>query len=283
MVQRTGQGRGILSVVFGLLLHSTSVPSAACLIPAPHLTSTIHHWSQNKLVCKKSANCIMSNEDTGGSNSRVTRRSGGRRSDGEGNAKNVAHSDRIANPNSRPMDGTSSMSVVGPDYMQVLRGELFGQQVALVLCGESHEDAIDVTRKDGYFLPKEGWVNSSKVEAIASMLSLLPNGKSEMFKVRVVKQKADISQKGAQHWAYEFVEDHYDDLVNEASTRIFLVFAPKGKKGHAFLLTFEIIEEDDTDEENHEEEQDDIKVANQVVRNFACSLLAAVREVCRCG
>ena len=226
---------------------------------------------------------MSSNEDTGGSNSRVTRRSGGRRSDGEGNAKNVAHSDRIANLNSRPMDGKSSMSVVGPDYMQVLRGELFGQQVALVLCGESHEDAIDVTRKDGYFLPKEGWVNSSKVEAIASMLSLLPNGKSEMFKVRVVKQKADISQKGAQHWAYEFVEDHYDDLVNEASTRIFLVFAPKGKKGHAFLLTFEIIEEDDTDEENHEEEQDDIKVANQVVRNFACSLLAAVREVCRCG
>ena len=48
--------------------------------------------------------------------------------------------------------------VVGPDLFLLLQGQLFGSEdgsrggdgaknVALVLCGETHEDAVDVTRR----------------------------------------------------------------------------------------------------------------------------------------
>ena len=44
-------------------------------------------------------------------------------------------------PTPRASVGTLSketLHVVGPDYMQVLRGRLFGKEVALILCGEAH-------------------------------------------------------------------------------------------------------------------------------------------------
>ena len=48
--------------------------------------------------------------------------------------------------------------IVGPDSLEVLQGTLFGQAVAIVLCGESHEDSLDVTRTNGIFEPHEGWI-----------------------------------------------------------------------------------------------------------------------------
>jgi hypothetical protein len=61
--------------------------------------------------------------------------------------------------------------VVGPDLFLLLQGRLFddgttsvgiggGKNVSLILCGESHNDAIDVTRQSppGKFDAKEGWI-----------------------------------------------------------------------------------------------------------------------------
>ena len=36
--------------------------------------------------------------------------------------------------------------VVGPTCVQTLRGQLFGHDVALILCGEAHEEVVDLTR-----------------------------------------------------------------------------------------------------------------------------------------
>ena len=59
-------------------------------------------------------------------------------------------------------------AVVGPDYMQILKGTLAGRDMALILCGESHEDALDVTRSAGRFDPEEGWINA-KLEDLVSL------------------------------------------------------------------------------------------------------------------
>jgi len=48
--------------------------------------------------------------------------------------------------------------VIGPDFIQMLRGKMFGKDVALLMCGESHNEAPDVTRPDGVVYPKMGWV-----------------------------------------------------------------------------------------------------------------------------
>jgi hypothetical protein len=70
---------------------------------------------------------------------------------------------------------SSSPSVVGPDLFLLLQGRLFddggttsggtsrnvgGKNVSLILCGESHNDAVDVTRRSppGKFDPTEGWI-----------------------------------------------------------------------------------------------------------------------------
>jgi hypothetical protein len=72
---------------------------------------------------------------------------------------------------------SSFPSIVGPDVFLLLQGRLFddggtssggnsilgnlcgGKNVSLILCGESHNDAIDVTRRSppGKFEPTEGW------------------------------------------------------------------------------------------------------------------------------
>ena len=61
--------------------------------------------------------------------------------------------------------------MVGPDLFLLLQGQLFhdgnssngnagGKNVSLILCGESHNDAVDVTRRSppGKFEPTEGWI-----------------------------------------------------------------------------------------------------------------------------
>ncbi|CAD7952608.1 unnamed protein product [Amoebophrya sp. A25] len=52
--------------------------------------------------------------------------------------------------------------VAGPLTVQALRGRLFGKEVAIVSCGESHEDAMDLTRKAAICEPAWAWVELAK-------------------------------------------------------------------------------------------------------------------------
>ncbi|OLQ10319.1 hypothetical protein AK812_SmicGene5993 [Symbiodinium microadriaticum] len=54
--------------------------------------------------------------------------------------------------------------VSGPSTIQTLRGELCGRKVALILCGEAHEDALDLTRKGSIIAAKMGWVPLDPLE-----------------------------------------------------------------------------------------------------------------------
>ena len=206
-------------------------------------------------------------------------------------------------PTPRASVGTLSketLHVVGPDYMQVLRGRLFGREVALILCGEAHEDAIDVTRKDGFFLPQEGFVDSSLPAAAASILSLLsPRDCQPSFKARVLGHKASVSVQGARGWGCEVLDD--DDTyeqVSESSSRLFLLFFAggvtgkggdggvnaRGKKGSAFLVLFSLCDGEgrsESGEEGGSDSSDDAEVdriENPRVRAVAAALLARVQS-----
>ena len=162
--------------------------------------------------------------------------------------------------------------LVGPDYVQVLRGQLGDSEVAIVLCGEAHEDAIDVTRKGGYFLPQEGWIGSSKGDAIGSLASLcgcqVPR---PAFFARLVKQKCSISKGHAREWARDlFDDDQYEDIVDESTSRLFLAFVERGKKGDAFLVLFE------TQDAQERDQEDEIDIVNETAAGIARALLSGV-------
>eukprot|EP00930_Biecheleria_cincta_P081040 TRINITY_DN6963_c0_g1_i1.p1 TRINITY_DN6963_c0_g1~~TRINITY_DN6963_c0_g1_i1.p1 ORF type:complete len:815 (-),score=109.46 TRINITY_DN6963_c0_g1_i1:232-2676(-) len=58
----------------------------------------------------------------------------------------------------RPLDASErGLKVCGPNSIQTLRGNLLGRNLALVLCGESHLEAMDLTRERGIVLPKHAW------------------------------------------------------------------------------------------------------------------------------
>ncbi|CAJ1418079.1 unnamed protein product [Effrenium voratum] len=54
---------------------------------------------------------------------------------------------------SKPLD-----KLTGPSHIQVLRGSLAGREVALILCGEAHEDAVDLTRPSGSLKQVREWM-----------------------------------------------------------------------------------------------------------------------------
>ena len=47
--------------------------------------------------------------------------------------------------------------VAGPSLIEVLRGRLQGRAVALLCCGEAHEEAVDLTRQGAVLAPRYGW------------------------------------------------------------------------------------------------------------------------------
>lgn len=132
--------------------------------------------------------------------------------------------------------------IVGPDYVQVLRGEILNKKVSIILCGESHEDAIDVTRSGGFFKPKEGWIatsNRTLAEDAATFAnaSLGPSVGTYQLIYRIWKRKTKLSSLDkAKQWSADMVRegdidiDHGEDLL--------LIWIPNrgSKKGSAFIL-----------------------------------------------
>ncbi|CAJ1351972.1 unnamed protein product [Effrenium voratum] len=108
--------------------------------------------------------------------------------------------------------GAKPLKVNGPSTIQTLRGRLQGREVALVLCGESHEDAIDLTRRRGVVAAEEGWIAVDHCRVFDAAKALASKGR--------------LSLRGAQRWAKEILEETEEDakivgahLVFEPRTR----------------------------------------------------------------
>ena len=115
-------------------------------------------------------------------------------------------------------DSYDQISIVGPDNIQVLQGSLLDKQVVLVLCGESHEDAIDVTRKGAIFESKEGWIEVPRKE---ELLKEFHNHQKDSKQdgdnglvVRIFSQSKKLQPLGkALEWAKKVVEVDLDFVL----------------------------------------------------------------------
>eukprot|EP00928_Gymnodinium_smaydae_P045745 TRINITY_DN30454_c0_g1_i3.p1 TRINITY_DN30454_c0_g1~~TRINITY_DN30454_c0_g1_i3.p1 ORF type:complete len:841 (+),score=162.46 TRINITY_DN30454_c0_g1_i3:53-2575(+) len=76
-------------------------------------------------------------------------------------------------PAKKPRLTSPEVRMCGPANIQTLRGTLFGRQVALVCCGEAHEEVIDLTREGCVIEPKRGWVKDESFGPHACMDKVL--------------------------------------------------------------------------------------------------------------
>eukprot|EP00434_Breviolum_minutum_P008952 symbB.v1.2.007887.t2/scaffold489.1/size197246/5 len=96
-----------------------------------------------------------------------------------------------------------------------VRGDLLGRSVALILCGEAHEDVLDLTRKKCIIEPEKGW-------------HFVGNEAENLGAQMATKDCATL--KAAQNWAAETVDDaeesEEDDLIGAK-----LIFQPGDRPG----------------------------------------------------
>jgi len=156
------------------------------------------------------------------------------------------------NKKNRETSKFKDISVVGPDYIQVLHGSLYNnageepQEVSLVLCGESHEDAIDVTRRGGKFSGKEGWIEGRSHQSIFSRLKEEP-------RCRLLDSaKKTIPLQKAKEWAKNRVEES-DDGYFVTLVLLWVQEQQGGRvsKGKAYIIELTTLEEigEDNDQE----------------------------------
>lgn len=97
--------------------------------------------------------------------------------------------------------------MVGPDYIQILHGSLFEQEISLILCGESHQDAIDVTRRDGKFDGEEGWIDRIHADILAPF-------KGEDVQCRILDStKKGLPLQKAKEWGKNRIEESEDGYM----------------------------------------------------------------------
>jgi hypothetical protein len=168
------------------------------------------------------------------------------------------------------------VSIVGPDSMQVLQGTLFGKNVSLVLCGETHEDAIDVTRKGGVFEAKEGWIELNKSEIMFQL-----QDKDDVVAQVFATGKKSLSIGNAQEWAQRTIEG-LDILGSVVLLWVREDNQARVSKGKAFVLGFasqeSLDEYEDDDDDDDEPEAWISPHAEQNSENTNTILPASVRE-----
>lgn len=145
-------------------------------------------------------------------------------------------------PSAASTDKTScgdelDLKLVGPAAIQTLRGRLHGREVALIFCGESHEDTIDLTREKSIMEPEEGWV------AVASCSGFDPTQAFACHK--------SLTLAGAKRWAEELLQD---DAVSRI-TGAHLVFEPNqdrpSKRGCARLFLPDVVNKPEIELKEH--------------------------------
>lgn len=117
------------------------------------------------------------------------------------------------NKKNREASKFKDITVVGPDYIQILHGSLFGdddQEVSLLLCGESHQDAIDVTRRGGKFDGKEGWIDRIRQDICAPLLKI---GDDNLRCRLLDSHKKELPLQKAKEWGKNRIEESEDGYM----------------------------------------------------------------------
>ena len=199
---------------------------------------------------------------------------------------------RNRNNNKTSSNHDEAISIVGPDCIEVLKGQLLEKNVALVLCGESHEDAIDVTRKGGRFDGKEGWIPLARDEILFEFNNYNSTSTSNdkdaakaledvlMVRILAVTKRPQPLGK-AKDWATRVIEDDNDDSEVLPRPTVLLwveeeeTANARVSKGNAFLLTFaskESLPDDDDDDYDSDVEGEDENWLSFSNSDFPCSV-----------
>jgi len=120
-------------------------------------------------------------------------------------------------------DDAKRLKVCGPAYIQTLRGRLLGREVALICCGEAHEDTIDLTREGCIVEPRRGWIEAPWAH----------KGSPGFDFEDAVESKNGITLGAAKDWAQK-------EMVAREEEQGALIFLPQGQgpkcKGKALLF-----------------------------------------------
>eukprot|EP00931_Biecheleriopsis_adriatica_P064875 TRINITY_DN39553_c0_g1_i1.p1 TRINITY_DN39553_c0_g1~~TRINITY_DN39553_c0_g1_i1.p1 ORF type:complete len:821 (+),score=156.39 TRINITY_DN39553_c0_g1_i1:32-2464(+) len=103
-------------------------------------------------------------------------------------------------PAKRLKRSSSDVRVCGPASIQTLRGCLFGREVALVCCGEAHENVIDLTRENCIIAPKRGWVKEDSYGEFARMDPVLS---------AATKNRTTLAE--AKKWAEKIIKEDREE------------------------------------------------------------------------
>lgn len=149
----------------------------------------------------------------------------------------------------------ASRGVVGPDYIQVLSGSLASKNITLILCGESHHDAIDVTRAGGGKI-KEGWMKTDFIELSGEMVGKIGGiDKEEKVHVKcgMCKRNTKLLPLGkAKEWGTNIGHDEIDYI--EPGREMALLWVPSSSKdqnkGRTYLVELFLDESSDDDQED---------------------------------
>ncbi|KAK3261655.1 hypothetical protein CYMTET_29450 [Cymbomonas tetramitiformis] len=97
------------------------------------------------------------------------------------------------------------MKVVGPSTIETVRGWWLGREVAVVCCGEAHDDAIHLTRHNAIVEPVMGWV--------ATRISPASKGRAEPTEAIATRKSLTLQQ--AMDWAAQHATDMEEEEEEE--------------------------------------------------------------------
>ena len=174
----------------------------------------------------------------------------------------------------------ASRGVVGPNYIQVLTGQIATRNISLILCGESHEDAIDVTRVGGGKM-KEDWEPTDHIELIAEMIGKFGgiirdrdvDNNCCSIKIGICKRNTKLLPLGkAQEWGRDIGREEIEYM--EPGHEMVLLWVPSkdnDMKGRSYLIELflhQLVDDDDDDDISMDiEEESDKKQKGGMIGN----------------
>lgn len=111
--------------------------------------------------------------------------------------------------------------------IQTLRGRLHGREVTIIGCGESHEDALDLTRSKGIVEATKGWrrVKPPKLEVSGDDN---PPETQGFDPEEAISKQGGLTLEGAKSWAERLIDKMEDDSDEEDEVGAYLVYEPQG-------------------------------------------------------
>jgi len=164
----------------------------------------------------------------------------------------------------------ASRGVVGPDYIQLLTGTIVSKSISLILCGESHHDAIDVTRTGGGKV-EEGFLDTDFINLTAEMVGKYRGEEDDEDEEDDEEEEEDGSDNGgkngvrvkcgickrnnkllplgkAKEWGRDVGKDEIDYIDHGHEMALLWVPSKDKAKGRSFLVEL-FLDESSEDED----------------------------------